>query len=300
MKKIMILGARGFLGKELVRNFKEKYLVTQVSGMASREFLVKDNTTFQYQRHPLNEPSIKEIVLRTNPSIIVNCSGLIGDEICSQRPDEANWANSIFPKMLANASRMNKSLLIHFSTDAVFGNELIDRVETDLPKPSTIYGKTKFDGEKQVLDHSHKSLIIRTNFYGYSGNLQRGLFDFFRSHLLNDCPVNGFADTIFNPILISEISKALIRVSELNLEGVLHLTGNTSLSKYRFGQLIAKSINKDPALIKKCFIREYSSKDTRQVMYLNSERIGKLGLQFMGIEEGIETANLLAQRGFYG
>jgi dTDP-4-dehydrorhamnose reductase len=111
--------------------------------------------------------------------------------------------------------------------------------------------------------------------------------------------VNGFADTIFNPILISEIPKALIKVSESNLEGVLHLTGNTGLSKYRFGQMIAKSINRDPALIKKCFIREYSSKDTRQVMYLNSERISKLGLQFMGIEEGIATANLSAQKGFY-
>lgn len=293
----MVFGAGGFLGREISEYLSAEHSIARVSGMAKREIAIRcDNHEFQ-SIIPLSNSSLDRIVSEFNPSIIINCSGLIGDRACRQNPEEAKWANASFVAQLAKVSNSTNSLFIHFSSDAVFGDQFTDRVESDTPTPKTIYGKTKLLGENYALEYSKKSLVIRTNFFGHSGTLNKGIFDFFYQRLRNRQETHGYEDVFFNPVLVSEIASAVFRAKEMKLNGILHLCGNDYMSKYRFGTLIAKAMRTNENLIIRNSLQNSPGLDSRKIMYLNSTRKDLLGLKFMSVIEGIEVARIAAEKG---
>lgn len=293
----MVFGAGGFLGSEVSEYLSGENSIARVSGMAKRELVIRGDND-EYQRiFPLNDSSLDRIVSEFKPSVIINCSGLIGDRACEQNSEEAKWANAYFVAQLAKVSDCINALLIHFSSDAVFGDKFTNRVESDIPTPKTIYGKTKLMGENYALEYSKNTLVVRTNFFGHSGNLNKGIFDFFYQRLRNRLETHGYEDVFFNPVLISEIGSAILKAKEIKMTGILHLCGNDFMSKYRFGTLIAKAIRTDENLIIRNSLQNSPGLDSRKIMYLNSTRKDSLGLKFMSVIEGIEASCIAAEKG---
>lgn len=293
----MVFGAGGFLGREVSEYLSVENSIARVSGMAKRELVIRGDND-EYQRFfPLNDSSLDRVVSEFKPSVIINCSGLIGDRACEQNSVEAKWANAYFVAQLGKVSDCTNSLLIHFSSDAVFGDQFIDRVESDIPTPNTIYGKTKLMGENYALEYCKNTLVVRTNFFGHSGNLNKGIFDFFYQRLRNRLETHGYEDVFFNPVLISEIASAILKAKEIKMTGILHLCGNDFMSKYRFGTLIAKAMRTDENLIIRNSLQNSLGLDSRKIMYLNSTRKDLLGLKFMSVIEGIEASCIAAEKG---
>lgn len=297
MEQILIFGSRGFLGREMSKILSVENSVTLVSGLAKRELVIGSKDATRSRIYPMSESSLDKMIAEINPSIVINCSGLIGDKSCDENPAEANWANSVFVGTLARILNNTNSTLVHFSSDAVFGDELIDRIETDIPNPSTIYGKTKLLGEQYALGIYKRTLVVRTNFYGHSGILSRGIFDFFYHNLKKNVKIQGYSDVIFNPLLISEIPRAILRAKEVGMFGILHLCGSDFLSKYKFGCMVASSISCDTNLIGRSLFKDTAKSDSRRLMYLNSTRKDSLGLEFMRVSEGIKESVHAAEEG---
>lgn len=293
----MVFGAGGFLGSEVSEYLSVENSIARVSGMAKRELVIRGDNDEYPRIFPLNDSSLDRIVSEFKPSVIINCSGLIGDKACEKNSEEAKWANAYFVAQLAKVSDCTNALLIHFSSDAVFGDKFTDRIESDIPTPKTIYGKTKLMGENYALEYSKNTLVVRTNFFGHSGNLNKGIFDFFYQRLRNRLETHGYEDVFFNPVLISEIGSAILKAKEIKMTGILHLCGNDFMSKYRFGTLIAKAIRTDENLILRNSLPNYPGLDSRKIMYLNSTRKDLLGLNFMSVIEGIEASCIAAEKG---
>ena len=73
---------------------------------------------------------------------------------CDQDPDAARRVNVIATHLLARATSLHSALLIYISTDYVFSGkpgEAPYEVDAE-PKPTNLYGQTKLDGEKVVLE----------------------------------------------------------------------------------------------------------------------------------------------------
>lgn len=103
---------------------------------------------------------------------IINCAAYTDVEGAEDNQEEAFSINAEAPGNLSMLSSKFKCTLIHFSTDFVFsGTKNTPYKEDDLPSPLSVYGKSKYAGEKTVLENSSDSIIIRLSWlYSRHGN----------------------------------------------------------------------------------------------------------------------------------
>ncbi|MBU2214672.1 NAD(P)-dependent oxidoreductase, partial [Patescibacteria group bacterium] len=170
--KILIFGANGNLGCQLMKIFTSD---NEVIGLDKNDVDISD----------------RELVLKKvsdlKPSIIINASAYNAVDKCETSDEEYNLAKKINidgPKFLAEASLNVKATLIHYSTDYVFsGDKEEGYCEDDLPNPINRYGKTKFYGEKKIIELSGQGLkwyLIRTSkLFGPKGESEVSKDSFF-------------------------------------------------------------------------------------------------------------------------
>lgn len=146
-KRLLLLGHSGKMGSALMPVLEQDYTV-----------------------HAENSRSLDctnlEAVCRTietlRPSVIVNTVALLGIDACEQNPQQAFALNTMLPKTLASCAERFDVELVHFSTDAVFGNaEGRPWSEDDCPAPLNLYGMTKLAGDHAVMAGCPKHKIIR-------------------------------------------------------------------------------------------------------------------------------------------
>lgn len=151
-KKILILGAKGMLGQELLRVFKadKMYLVAAWD----REEI--DVTDFE-----VVEKKVAELL----PDIILNAVAYNAVDQCERDDEEyakASVLNAALPKKLAQISQKLECILVHYSTDYVFdGSQESGYDEEALPQPLSRYGETKRGGEVAVLESGAQAYVIR-------------------------------------------------------------------------------------------------------------------------------------------
>ncbi|MFH1255087.1 MAG: dTDP-4-dehydrorhamnose reductase [bacterium] len=153
--KTLILGAKGNLGKQLAEVFA-----------GSGEVIAWDRGEIDITDRELILKKIGDI----KPEIVINAAAYNAVDQCENNDEEYELAKKINidgPKFLAEACLKEGAIFIHYSTDYVFdGAEEGGYKETDAPRPINRYGKTKFHGEKRILELSGKGLkwyIIRTS-----------------------------------------------------------------------------------------------------------------------------------------
>ena len=181
MKKVLIIGAKGMLGQELVRVFSadKNY---EVFGWD--KLLVSDTNSINIT----DEAQVRDKVLKLSPAIIVNAAAYNDVDKC-EKPAEFELAkklNGLAPGYLAKAAReihnpptplcargagegdfLHKgdddgAIFVHYSTDYVFdGQKEGGYKENDKPSPIQNYGRTKLTGEQEVQKVGGKYFIIR-------------------------------------------------------------------------------------------------------------------------------------------
>jgi dTDP-4-dehydrorhamnose reductase len=159
MTNILVTGSNGQLGSEikaLYSTYEYKFYFTD------RKFL--DIT---------NQNDIRKYIINNNIDTIINCAAYTAVDKAEEDFENADKVNSIAVKNLAILSNEFGIKLIHISTDYVFdGENFKPYTEDDITNPNGIYGKTKLDGEKAILEYNLKnSIIIRTSWvYSSFGN----------------------------------------------------------------------------------------------------------------------------------
>ena len=148
MIKILLFGKYGQLGWELHRSLQG------LGEIVAYDFPEVDFT---------KPSSLKTIVERERPQIVVNAAAYTDVDKAESEPDKARLVNAEAPGVLAESCRSLDAALIHFSTDYVFdGKKGSPYTEEDEPHPLNVYGQTKLGGEKAVLQAGGVSLIFRT------------------------------------------------------------------------------------------------------------------------------------------
>ncbi len=153
--KMLILGSAGNLGVQLVKTFAPD---NQVIGWDKGEIDITD----------------RELILKKlsdiKPELVINAAAYNAVDKCEASDEEYDLAKKINidgPKFLAEGCLKTGATLVHYSSDYVFqGKKKRGYLETDEPKPINRYGKSKFHGEKRILELSGQGLkwyIIRTS-----------------------------------------------------------------------------------------------------------------------------------------
>ena len=124
-----------------------------------------------------NEKAVLEYVTEKKPDYIINCAAYTAVDKAETAGEIVEKINADGPKNLAKAAKENDCVLVHISTDYVFGGELDvekDYKEDDSKNPVTVYGITKLHGEEAIEENLDKYYIFRTAWlYGDGNNFVR-------------------------------------------------------------------------------------------------------------------------------
>jgi dTDP-4-dehydrorhamnose reductase len=238
-KKVLVVG-NGFLGNSIINEGQKK------------EFQIISAHTSS-NNHPLDirkNESIEKVVIKTSPTVIINCAALTNVDEIEKNPKEAYSVNSLGAKNLAKISKNYGIKFIQISTDSVFDGKRGNYSETDTTNPINEYAKSKKLGEDYTLDENSESTVVRTNFYGENKD-GKFLYNWILNNLKNNKTFSGFNNIIFNPLEIQNLTNMLLEISEIKYAGIIHLASDNFFSKYQFAQKIAIKLGYDEKLIKK-------------------------------------------------
>ena len=232
MPDILLLGRFGQLGWELERTLAP---IGEVTALDFPEIDLK---------HLKN---LDEVVHLTRPDVIVNATAYTAVDQAEKDPETAMAINANAPRRLAELAQKYKSALIHYSTDYVFdGDKGSPYIETDIPNPLSMYGKSKLAGEQAIEEIGGAYIIFRTSWV-YS--LRR---DSFVTKVLGwarkQTALQVVSDQVSNPtwcrMLAEATAQVLAKAGELRTgwvkerHGLYHLAGSGFTSRLDWAKKI--------------------------------------------------------------
>ena len=145
--KILITGANGMLAQEVKKQLKE-----------GNELICTDVADLDIT----NETQVMEYIENLKPEYIINCAAFTAVDKAEEAGEIVEKINADGPANLAKAAKNVNAVLVHISTDYVFGGKLdLDKVycEDDPKEPVTAYGITKLHGEEKIQANCEKYYI---------------------------------------------------------------------------------------------------------------------------------------------
>ena len=178
------------------------------------------------------------------PDVIINCAGLTDVQACEENPEEAYKINAIGARNLATAARRIDAKFIQISTDDVFGGDE-DKAfcEFDDPHPTTMYGKSKYAGEKLVRELTDKHVIVRSSWlYGV------GSYDFV-DRVLDTATKEGAVhlpeDEISSPTSAEALAGFIDCLMHSREYGLFHASCDGSCSRAEYAREILRLAGKE-------------------------------------------------------
>lgn len=225
MKKILVTGANGQLGRAIRKEYKDENI----------EFFNTDVIKAEGVNTTLDITSIDEVMLlvrQEKPDVIINCAAHTNVDKCEQEWDLAYKINAIGPRNLSIAAAETGAKIIHVSTDYVFeGNGMTPYTEFDAPNPISAYGKTKYEGEKFVKDFADRYFILRTAWlYGDGKNFVKTML---RLSETNE-EISVVCDQLGSPTSASELARMIHYLEPTENYGLFHATceGDTNWADF--------------------------------------------------------------------
>lgn len=248
--RIIVTGASGFAGREIVlAALRRGHDVLAVGG---RTLPSIPGVTRARTLDLRDEVATQAFILEEFPQAIVNAAALATIGECDRHPEEAVRLNTDLPRRLAQLAFHVGAKLVHLSTDMVFDGDRGRYQHTDLPAPLHHYGKTKADGEVEVLKYGREqAAVIRTTLLnGNSAKGDRGLHERLFREWSEGRRTTLFRDEIRQPVTASNLADVAIELCERgNLSGVYHWAGAEPLSRFELGRRIAVHFGLDPSVL---------------------------------------------------
>jgi dTDP-4-dehydrorhamnose reductase len=296
MKRILVTGASGLLGLNFCLAETSHHSIVGVDrGKLS-------GTPFELIQADLLTPNAPDRVLEmARPDAVIHTAANANVDACETDPQGARRMNAELPGELAQACAKKDIQFIHISTDAVFDGTLQGvYTENDIPNPLGVYAQTKLAGEQNVLSANPRAMVARVNFFGWSLPGTRSLSEFFFNKLSTGEQCNGFTDIFFCPLFVGDLADTLLLMLDKNLSGLYHVIGSEALSKYDFGQHIARQFGFNPALVIPRSVEDSGLKARRSHnLRLSINKLSTdLGSTIPNVSTGIERFYTQAQQGY--
>lgn len=227
---ILILGARGNLGNQLVKIFNTSQ--NKVIKLDKKEVDITDKT------------QIKQKIKEIKPNIVINAAAYNAVDKCEEDKKQFEFAQILNKKavaFLAEACLENNATLIHYSSDYVFdGKSKKGYTELDKPNPINNYGKTKAEGEKEISRYALLGLkwyLIRTSkLFGPKGESEVAKPSFF-DIMLNLAKEKKELDVVDEEISCFTYTKDLAEATKKLIDekkeyGIYHIVNKESATWY--------------------------------------------------------------------
>lgn len=251
---ILVTGSNGQLGRSIQsripENTSNRYIFTDV---AELDITRKDDIT--------------DFVNKNNIDLVVNCAAYTAVDAAEDNTEAATAINSTAVGFLADAIKKRNGFLIHISTDYVYGGEHFNTpiAEYEKPAPTSVYGKTKLEGELAISDSGVNAIILRTAwlYSEYGKNFVKTILN-----LLDSRPeIKVVYDQTGTPTYAGNLARFIIDIIESGklrgFEGTYHFTDEGVCSWFDFAIATARIKGKDKCMIYPCLSAEFPTKAVR-------------------------------------
>lgn len=254
---ILITGANGQLGNEIrivTKGSKDRYIFTDVIEVEGQETAILDIT---------NLDAIRKMVSENDVKVIVNCAAYTNVDKAESDQDFCELLNSKAPENLAVAMKEVNGLLVHISTDYVFGGDPYNTPckEDQKGTPTGVYGLTKLHGEQNVQKTGVDHVIFRTAwlYSEFGKNFVKTMLNLTASKP----QLKVVFDQVGTPTYAYDLAAAIYNILENrkyegNL-GVYHFSNEGVCSWYDFTKMIAEIAGNTSCDIQPCHSDEFPS-----------------------------------------
>ncbi|MDT0294038.1 SDR family oxidoreductase [Mesonia ostreae] len=231
-KKVLVLGATGMLGHQVVYRL-DNNPDFEVVNVSYRNKLNSNTIILDLN----NKSKLEDLLKDEKPTYVINCVGVL-IKGANSNPANAIYLNSYLPHFLAQVCDDINAKLIHISTDCVFSGDKGGYTEKDEKDGKDIYAKTKALGEVENTKH----LTLRTSIIGPELKENgEGLFHWFMEQ---EGETNGFTQAIWSGVTTTELAKVIEQSIKQELQGLYHVTNSKSINKFELLKLFKKETGK--------------------------------------------------------
>jgi len=231
-ERIVLLGAKGMLGSDIYRLCIEDNL--NIIPFDLPEFDITDRNQLQ-----------KAI---EKADLVINCAAYTNVEKAESESELAFKVNAEAVGNLAELARKNNTYVIHISTDFVFdGAKKTPYLETDLPNPINVYGKSKLEGETLLIKKHNNFVIIRVQWtYGKNGtNFISKLVSLAKQK--NSLKVVD--DQLGSPTSTQEAAEAILDFAVKKPQGLFHYAAAGFTSRYEMAKFVFEKLKLNTQVI---------------------------------------------------
>jgi dTDP-4-dehydrorhamnose reductase len=244
--RIVVTGASGQLGS---------YVIDRLKG-GSHEIDAWSGGTTEARRgielRPV-ELTDRVAVLRAladaDPDAVIHAAAISSTLAAHRDPARSEAVNVDTTQLLASWATEHDRRLVYTSTDLVFDGQKSWYKEDDPAHPLLVYGQTKYAAERFVVA-APRGLVARLSLlYGPSRSRRQGFFDHALASLRAGIPQAFFTDEYRTPVDYSTAANLLIRLTESETTGTIHLGGPERLSRFELMSRAATALDIDPVLV---------------------------------------------------
>lgn len=267
---ILVTGANGQLGNEMrivSKGSKDKYIFTDVCDEhpESVEMLHKlageDVDTSTTKLDITNLDAIRKMVQKNDVKVIVNCAAWTNVDGAEdpEKYELVELLNAKAPENLAIAMKEVNGLLIHISTDYVFGGDPYNTPckEEQKGTPTGVYGATKLLGEQKIIATGCNFMILRTAwlYSEFGKNFVKTMLNL----TATKPQLKVVFDQIGTPTYALDLATAIVAALKNPVEGIYHYSNEGVCSWFDFTKMIAEYVGNTGCNIQPCHSDEFPS-----------------------------------------
>jgi len=227
MRKILVIGAKGMLGRDLVETLRSSFPKDEITGWDLEEIDIQEERS--------TVTRIKDL----GPGVIINVAAYTDVDGCELDEKKAFTINAEGMKHVALGAAACGAKAVILSTDYIFdGKKDRPYLEEDPPNPLNVYGRSKWKGEQYVQELVKDALIVRTQWlYGKHG--KNFVASILRQAREKDV-LSVVNDQVGSPTYTLDLSQAIALLIEREVRGIFHVANSDSCTWYHYARTILK------------------------------------------------------------
>ena len=224
---VLITGASGYLGRYVVEELRGRGLSVKTAG----------RTACDVDLDLADAVSIARAMDVAKPRLVVNLAAMSRMARCEDDPGLALDCNGKAPQLLAARADCR---LLQVSTDLVFAGDAAPYRSDDLPRPLSMYGRSKAEGER-LPDHC---LVVRLPLlFGRSSDGQSGATDLLRRWMTAEAAVALFDNEYRTPLHVEDAARGIADLLlDPGIRGIRHLAGPERISRYGLAERFCAAV----------------------------------------------------------
>lgn len=290
MKRIFITGSNGLLGQKMVELLSRSRAYTLLLASKEKESVFATDSLPYRQLDTTRRQDVRRTVDEFEPNVIINAAAITDVDQCETERGLAWQVNVGTVENLAYAAKLVGARIVHISTDYVFDGKSGPYSEADRPNPLSYYGRTKLASENVLITSNVPATILRTMvLYGTGHGVKMNFALWLWKTLGEGKPVKVVSDQMGNPTLVDDLAFAILKLIELERNGLYHVAGPDLVSRHEFALALARVFNFNKKLITpiRTSILKQAAPRPMKSGFITLKAEVDLDLKMSGIDQGL-------------